>query len=113
VRKHSLRRSLLDNCTDVIDSIPKLMRNEKSIEDRQKEGDELFSVACESFRYGVNSFPSEQAAPREVEMQFEIQKINGNTQKYVRYLELISRPAADIAFTIPRRRRRQYARGSY
>jgi hypothetical protein len=56
----------LDNCPDVIDSIPKLMRDEKNIEDAQKEGNELFLDVCESFRYGVMSYASEQATPREV-----------------------------------------------
>jgi hypothetical protein len=36
----------------VIDSIPKLMRDEKNIEDAQKEGNELFLDVCESFRRG-------------------------------------------------------------
>jgi hypothetical protein len=94
------------NCPDVIDSIPKLMRDEKNIEDAQKEGNELFPDVCESFRYGVMSYGTEQTTPREVLMQREIQKITSNTQKYQRYLELSSRSRlADIAFTIPRRRR--------
>ena len=72
------------------------MRDEKNVEDAQKEGNALFLVM---------SYGSEQAIPREVLIQREIQKITGNTQKYIRYLELTSRPrSADIAFTIPRRR---------
>ena len=95
----------LDNCPDVIDSIPKLMRDEKNIEDAQKEGNELFLDVCESFRYGVMSYGSEQATPREVLIQREIMSIPDNTLKYQRYLELTSRPrSADIVFTIPRRR---------
>jgi hypothetical protein len=58
--------AVLDNCPDVIDSIPKLMRDEKNIEDAQKEGNELFLDVCESFRYGVMSYASEQIVPREV-----------------------------------------------
>ena len=96
--------AVLDNCQDVIDSIPKLMRDEKNIEDAQKEGNELFLDVCESFRYGVISYASEQAIPREVLMQHEIQKITSNTQKYMRYLELTARQANSITFTIPRRR---------
>jgi hypothetical protein len=97
--------AVLDNCRDVIDAIPKLMRDEKNVEDAQKEGSDLFLDVCESFRYGVMSYGSEQAIPREVLIQREIQKITGNTQKYIRYLELSSRPRSeDIAFTIPRRR---------
>jgi len=88
----------------VIDSTPKLMRDEKNIEDAQKEGNELFLDVCESFRYGVISYASEQAIPREVLMQHEIQKITSNTQKYMRYLELTARQANSITFTIPRRR---------
>src|SRR6516225_1833802 len=55
--------AVLDNCVDVIDSIPKLMRDEKNVEDAQKEGNELFLDVCESFRYGVMSYGSEQATP--------------------------------------------------
>jgi hypothetical protein len=96
---------VLENCPDVSDSIPKLMRDEKNIEDAHKEGSELFLDVCESFRYGVMSYASEGVTPREVLIQREIQKISSNTQKYQRYLELSSRPRlADIAFTIPRRR---------
>jgi len=31
------------------------MRDEKNVEDAQKEGNELFLDVCESFRYGVMS----------------------------------------------------------
>ena len=96
--------AVLDNCPDVIDSIPKLMRDEKNIEDAQKEGHELFLDVCESFRYGVTSYSSEQSTPREVEMQRIIQAIPDNTQKYQRYLELTAKQANTIVFTIPRRR---------
>ena len=89
---------------DVIDSIPKLMRGEKNIEDAQKEVNELFLDVSESFRYGLMSYGSEQAVPREVEMQRIIQAIPDNTLKYQRYLELTAKRASDIVFTIPRRR---------
>jgi hypothetical protein len=79
--------AVLDNCQDVIDSIPKLMRDEKNTEDTTKEG------------------ANEQAIPREVEIQREIQAIPSYTEKYIRWLQLTSRPpTADIVFTIPRRR---------
>ena len=97
--------AVLDSCPDVIDSIPKLMRDEKNIEDAQKEGNELFLDVCESFRYGVMSYGSEQGTPKEVLIQREIQAIPSNTEKYIRWLQLTSRPpTADIVFTIPRRR---------
>jgi hypothetical protein len=96
---------VLDNCPDVIDSIPKLMPDEKNIEDAHKEGNELFLDVCESFRYGLMSYSTEQDTPREVLIQREIQKITSNTGKYIRCLELSSRSLlADITFTIPRRR---------
>jgi len=79
---------VLDNCRDVIDSIPKLQRDEKNIEDAQREGSELFLDVCESFRYGVVSYASEQGTPREVLIQREIMSIKNNTQKYIRYLQL-------------------------
>ena len=84
---------MLDNCPDVIDSIPKLMRDEKNIEDAQKEGHELFLDVCESLCDGVMSYASELATLREVETQREIMSIKDDTQKYQRYLELSSRTA--------------------
>ena len=78
--------AVLDNCQDVIDSIPKLMRDEKNTEDTTKEG------------------ANEQAIPREVEIQREIMAIKDNTAKYQRYLELTAKQANSIVFTIPRRR---------
>ena len=96
--------AVLDNCVDVIDAVPKLMRDEKNVEDAQKEGNELFLDVCESFRYGVMSYGSEQATPREVLIQREIMSIQDNTQKYLRYLELTAKRTNSIAFTIPRRR---------
>ena len=98
--------AILDNCPDVIESIPELMRDEKNIEDARKEGNDLFLDVCESFRYGVMSYASEQAVPREVAMQRRIQKIEDPTQKYMEYLRLSAKPAgANISFTIPRGRR--------
>ena len=40
--------AILDRCTDMIESIPKLMRDEKDPEDAEKEGDDLFLDACEA-----------------------------------------------------------------
>ena len=98
--------AVLDNCADVIDSIPKLMRDEKDLEDAQKEGNELFLDVCESFRYGLMSYAAAQGVPREVAMQREIMDIKDNTRKYIRYLELQAKPkTAGIAFTINRGRR--------
>ena len=79
--------AVLDNCQDVIDSIPKLMRDEKNTEDTTKAG------------------ANEQVIPREVEIQREIMSIKNNTQKYQPYLELTAKQAtSDIVFTIPRHR---------
>jgi hypothetical protein len=97
--------AVLDNCPDVIDSIPKLMRDEKNIEDAQKEGNELFLAVCESFRYGVMSYSSEQGVPREVLIQRAIQAIPDNNTKYIRWLQLTTRdPLEGVTFTIPRGR---------
>ena len=93
----------LDNCQGVIDSIPKLMRDEKNARGAAKEGDELFVDVHESPHYGVMGRAKGQAIPREAETQREIMSIKDNTLKYQRYVELSSRPrVADIAFTIPR-----------
>jgi len=56
--------AVLDNCQDVIDSILKLMRDEKNIEDAQKKT--------------TNFSPT--FASR------EIQTIGDDTQKYIRFL---------------------------
>jgi phage terminase large subunit len=97
--------AVLDNCPDVIESIPELMRDEQNIEDAQAKGNELFLDVCESFRYGVMSYATEQRIPREVEMQRRIQKIEDPTQKYMEYLRLAAiKPGADIAFTLRRHR---------
>jgi hypothetical protein len=82
------------------------MRDEKDLEDAQKEGNELFLDVCESFRYGLMSYAAAQGVPREVAMQREIMDIKDNTRKYIRYLELQAKPkTAGIAFTINRGRR--------
>ena len=81
------------------------MRDEKNIEDAQKEGNELFLDVYESFRYGVMSYGSEQTIPREVQIQREIMSIKDNTRKYQRCLELTAKRTNSIAFTIPRGRR--------
>jgi hypothetical protein len=85
--------AVLDTCPDVIDSIPKLMRDEKNIEDAQKEGHELFLDVCESFRYGVMSYGSEQGTPKEVLIQREIQAIPSNTEKYITLAAIDFAPA--------------------
>jgi hypothetical protein len=95
----------VNNCQDVIDSTPKLMRDEKNTENAAKEGDELFVDVYESSHHGVMGYANEPAIPPEVQIQREIMSIKDNTAKYQRYLELSSQPHfADIAFTIPRRR---------
>ena len=99
--------AVLDSCPDVVDSIPRLMRDERNVEDAHKEGHELFLDVCESFRYGVMSYASEQEIPKEVLYQREIMEIKDNTAKYMRYLQLTSKnPADGVTFTINRGRRR-------
>lgn len=96
--------AVLASCRDVIDSIPKLMRSEKEVEDAEKEGDDLFLDVCESFRYGVMSYASTAPIPREVANQERIKAIKDPTQKYMEYLRLTSRPAIDdIVIPIPPR----------
>jgi len=97
--------TVLDDCQDMIDWIQKLRCDETNLDEAAKERNKLFPGVCESPRHGVMSYASEQAAPREVEMQREIQKIGGNTEKYIRYLELTAKQANSITFTIPRGRR--------
>jgi hypothetical protein len=92
--------AVLNACRDVIDSIPKLMRAEKDPEDAEKEGNELFLDVCESFRYGLMSYASTAPIPREVAIQEHIKSIKDLTQKYMEYLRMTARSAADDV-TIP------------
>jgi hypothetical protein len=59
LRNNTLRDTeglaVLANCPDVIEAIPQPQRDEKNIEDAQKEGNELYLDVCESWRYGVMS----------------------------------------------------------
>lgn len=98
--------AVLSHCRDVIESIPALQRDEKDIEDAQKEGNDLFLDVCESFRYGVMSYATAQKVPHEVVMQERIKGITDPTQKYMEYLRLSAqrRAADDISFTITPRR---------
>jgi phage terminase large subunit len=97
--------AVLANCKDVIESIPQLMRDEKDVEDAQKEGNDLFLDVCESWRYGVMSYASAEKIPREVELQEHIKKIEDPTQKYMEYLRLAAKPRDnDLTFTMSRRR---------
>jgi len=82
------RPAVLDNCRDMIDSIPKLQRDEKDIEDAQKEGSEPFLDVCESIPLWRDELRSEQGTPRKVLIQREIMSIKDNTQKCIRYLQL-------------------------
>src|SRR5215469_2495618 len=91
--------AVLDNCQDVIDSIPKLRRDEMNLEDAAKERNRLLVDVSESTRHGVMSYASEQAVPREVEMQRIIQAIPDNTLKYQRYLELTAKRASETSFS--------------
>lgn len=84
---------VLDTCCDVIESIPKLQRDPKKLEDAIKEGNELYLDVCESFRYGVMSYATENAIPREFAIQERIRKIEDPTAKYMEYLRLTAKPA--------------------
>jgi Phage terminase large subunit len=96
--------AVLASCRDVIDSIPKLMRSEKHIEDAEKEGDDLFLDVCESFRYGLMSYATTAPVPREIANQERIKAIKDPTQKYMEYLRMAAKPAIDdIVIPIPSR----------
>jgi hypothetical protein len=98
--------AVLANCRDVVESIPQLQRDEKDVEDAQKDGNDLFLDVCESFRYGVMSYASSVPVPREIELQRKIKKIEDPTQKYMEYLRLSAKPAgSNLTFQIPRRHR--------
>jgi phage terminase large subunit len=97
--------AVLASCRDVIESIPQLQRDEKDVEDAQKDGNDLYLDVCESFRYGVMSYASAERMPREVEFQERIKKIEDPTAKYMEYLRLSSKPRSDgMSFTLPRKR---------
>lgn len=99
--------AVLDSCPDVIESLPRLMRDEKDPEDAESEGSDLFLDVCEAFRYGLMSYATAKAPPREVQMQQRVMAIEDPTQKYMEYLKITSRPAlGNAVFSIPRGRRR-------
>jgi hypothetical protein len=96
--------AVLNTCRDVIDSLPKLMRSEKEPEDAEKEGDELFLDVCESFRYGLMSYASTAPVPSDVANQERIKAIKDNSQKYMEYLRITSKPlTADVTVNLPSR----------
>lgn len=96
---------VVNSCRDVIESVPKLQRDPKKLEDAIKEGNELFLDVCESFRYGVMSYADENAIPRDVQVDERIKAIKDPTAKYMEYLRITSKPAAtDIQVPVPPRR---------
>jgi len=96
--------AVLASCRDVVDSLPKLMRSEKDVEDAEKEGDDLFLDVCESFRYGLMSYATTAPIPRDVANQERIQAIKDPTAKYMEYLRITAKPQIDdIVIPIPAR----------
>lgn len=98
--------AVMSSCTDTIESIPKLMRDEKDPEDAEKEGSDLYLDVCESLRYGVMSYASAQPVPAEVEMEEELKKIKDPTARYIRYLQLNARQKSGLAVPVPKWKRR-------
>lgn len=95
---------LLDTCTDTIESIPKLMRDEKDPEDAEKEGNDLFLDVCESLRYGCMSYASTEPVPDDVRLEERLSKIKNPTARYMEYLRLTSQPdSSNIVLPIPPR----------
>ena len=93
---------VLDTCRDVIESVPKLQRDEKNLEDARKEGNELFLDVDESLRYGLMSYASKAEVPREVEMDRRIKSIKDPTAKYMEYLRLQNQNrGSDIELNVP------------
>jgi hypothetical protein len=98
---------VLDTCRDVIESIPKLQRDPKKMEDAIKEGNELFLDVCESFRYGMMGMADENSIPREIAIQERIKAISNPTAKYMEYLRLSSQKGGgNVTVLIPPRRPR-------
>jgi hypothetical protein len=97
--------AVLDSCTDLIESIPKLMRSEKDPEDAEKEGNDLFLDVCESLRYGLMSYASKAPVPEDVIIAERLATIKDPTARYMEYLRLTSRAQGQgIALPIPPRR---------
>lgn len=95
---------VLDNCIDTIESIPKLMRDEKDPEDAEKEGDDLFLDVCEALRYGVMSYASKAPVPEEVQIAERLNQIKDPTARYMEYLRLTARGSgSSAALPIPKR----------
>lgn len=96
--------AVMSGCGDTIESIPKLMRDEKDPEDAAKEGSDLYLDVCEAFRYGVMSYASAQPVPQEVLIDERLKAIKDPTAKYMEYLRLTAKQSGSTAaLPIPKR----------
>ena len=92
---------VLDNCRDTIESIPKLMRDEKNPEDAEKEGNDLFLDVCEALRYGCMSHASKEPIPDDVKIEARLSRIKDPTARYMEYLRLTSQASAESNIVLP------------
>ena len=93
---------VLNSCQDVIQSIPRLQRDPKHLEDAIKEGNELHLDVCEMVRYACMSYANSVPIPREIAEDRYIKSLVSNQHKYLEHLRLSARkPIADIALNVP------------
>lgn len=86
--------AVMDTCRDVIESIPKLMRDDKDPEDAESAGNDLYLDVCEACRYGLMGYANESAIPQQVRDDERIKSIKDPTAKYLEYLRIIARPTS-------------------
>jgi hypothetical protein len=95
---------VIDTCRDTIESVPKLMRDERNPEDAEKEGNELFLDVCEALRYGCMSHASKEPIPEDVQIEQRLCRIQDPTARYMEYLRLTAQPpASNVVLPIPPR----------
>ena len=95
----------LDTCRDSIESIPKLQRDPKHLEDAIKEGNELHLDVCEMIRYACMSYADANAIPKDIVHDRYIKSIPDNTHKMMEHLRLTAqKQQPDFILNVPGRR---------
>ena len=96
--------AVTQNCRDLIESFPQLMRDEKDLEDAAREGSDLFLDVMESCRYGLMSYFNPRPTPKAVLDDMRIKAIPDNTWKYMEHLRLQAQKSSSDIFiqTAPR-----------
>jgi Terminase large subunit, T4likevirus-type, N-terminal len=93
-----------ENCRDLIESFPQLMRDEKDLEDAAAAGNELYLDVMESCRYGLMSYFNPRKKPQHIVDDEVIHAIPDNTWKMMEHLRQQARPSVnELAINMPAR----------